>query len=209
MITMTELTMGNFVPVCRFLAEKVDEVYGHAILIYKIIVGFGMLKVVSGVFLHDTFKAAATDDELMVVQKKRAHQNHRKKMLGFYNAADTEGVGHISRRDFTGLIENPKIRTWLSAQDVEVGEGGLLFDLMDDGDDMLTAEELVQGMARLKGTARSVDLIGLLHLTSSLSSQVSKMDAKMEAKLKSLYPALCTQNTNKFSLQREASVGEL
>merc|ERR1712007_122789 len=77
MITMTELTLGNFVPVCRYLSEHIDEGYGHGILIYKVVVGFGMLKVMTGVFLHETFKAAGSDDELMVVQKKRAQQKHQ------------------------------------------------------------------------------------------------------------------------------------
>jgi len=198
MITMTELTMGNFVPVCRFLTEKVDEGYGHGILIYKVTVGFGMLRVISGVFLHDTFKAAATDDELMVVQKLRTQQKHKKKMMYLYNAADSKGLGHISHRDFVGILKSQRMRTWLSAQDVNVGDGSLLFELIDDGDDKLTAAELVQGMARMKGPARSLDMIGLMHTTShlsdmtsrlssmmsDLSSQVLRMDAKMDAKLK-------------------------
>merc|ERR1719240_1557789 len=105
-------------------------------------------------------------------------------MIALYNAADSTGVGYISREAFLGILQSQKMRTWLSAQDVEVGDGLLLFDLMDDGDDRLTAAELVRGMARMKGPARSLDVIGLMHMTSHLSSEVSKMDAKINAKLK-------------------------
>merc|ERR1719240_570583 len=97
-ITMTEITFGNFVPVCRFLNEQVNESYGYFIIAYKVAAGFALLSVVRGVFLQQTFKAAASDDELMVVQKQRAQQLHQRKMTRFFNAAAVDG--YIQREDF-------------------------------------------------------------------------------------------------------------
>ena len=37
----------------------------------------------------------------------------------------------------------------------------LVFELIDDGDQKLSAAELAQGVRRLKGTARSIDMISL------------------------------------------------
>merc|ERR1719240_2508769 len=110
MISMTELTLGNFVPICRLLTENIGEEYGHAILLYKLSVGFGMFKVMSGVFLHETFKAAGTDDDLMVVQKNRAHRKHQQKMMSLFNAADSADQGYISRQQFAEILEDPDVR---------------------------------------------------------------------------------------------------
>jgi len=175
MITMTELTLGNFIPVARFLTETIDEGYGLGILVYKVVVGLGVLRVLAGIFLHETFKAAASDDELMVVQKRRVQEKHREKMMRLFNAANPAGKGYIRRHQFANLLQDPKVKTWLSAQDIEAGDGLLLFDLMDDGDQKLSALELVQGIARLKGAARSLDVIGLMHMTSHLSSLLEKI----------------------------------
>merc|ERR1712100_294867 len=113
MITMTEITLGNFSPVCRFLAKDINEWYSHFILVYKVAVGFAMLKVLSGVFLHETFRTAGSDDELMVVQKRRAQQEHEKKMLRLFKAIDTAQSGHISRADFEHLFHhNPTLKIW-------------------------------------------------------------------------------------------------
>jgi len=190
MISMTELTLGNFVPICRLLTENIGEEYGHAILLYKLIVGFGMVKVLSGVFMHETFKAAATDDDLMVIQKNRAQRKHQEKIMSLFIAADSAEQGYLSRQQFAEILEDPDVRMWLAAQDVEVGDARLLFDLMDDGDNMLTVGKLVKGIARLKGPAKGVDVVGLMHLTSHLSTTVTKMSGRLsnlEASTKSTF----------------------
>jgi len=179
MITMTELTFGNFIPVLRSLADEVNEWYGHGVLIYKITVGFAVIRVIAGVFLYETFKTASSDDELMVVQKKRAQQKHAQKMERLLKEADSSHDGNIQRDEFQNLLKDVTVRTWLAAQEVEAGDAHLLFDLMDDGDHQLTAEELCHGMARLKGAARSIDLVGLMHMTNQVSHTVDTICSRL------------------------------
>merc|ERR1719240_630291 len=67
MLTMWELTLGNYAGICRTLVDEVHELYGFAIVVYKVVVGFAVIRVIIGVFLHETFKTASSDDELMIV----------------------------------------------------------------------------------------------------------------------------------------------
>lgn len=53
-------------------------------------------------------------------------------------------------------------RTWLAAQELPVHDPHVLFNLLDDGDAELTAEELVKGVERLKGTAKGIDLASFI-----------------------------------------------
>merc|ERR1712137_819915 len=179
MITMMELTMGNFMPVCELLIEHVDEMYGHLVLVYKMAIGFAVISVIRGVFLHETFKAASSDDELMVMQKKRAQKKHEKEMMRLFDQANVSSEAGIQRSEFQDLLQDDTVRVWLAAQDVEVGDGTLLFDLMDDGDKKLTPKELVKGVARLRGPARSLDVIGLMYMTSHLSSLTRRLEVKL------------------------------
>merc|ERR1712007_354357 len=116
MITMTELTLGNFVPVMRFLSENVNELYGYMIVVYKMIVGFAIVRVIGGVFLHETFKTVASDDELMVVQRKRSKKKHVEKMKRLVKTADKSQDGTVSREEFQTVLEDPTMILWLSAQ---------------------------------------------------------------------------------------------
>merc|ERR1719171_1919048 len=65
-LTMFEVTLANWAPACRLLSNNVSEVYGLVFVLYKLIVGFAVVKVITGVFLHETFKVAQGDDDLMI-----------------------------------------------------------------------------------------------------------------------------------------------
>mmetsp|Transcript_91499 Transcript_91499/g.127057 ORF Transcript_91499/g.127057 Transcript_91499/m.127057 type:complete len:116 (+) Transcript_91499:2-349(+) len=79
-------------------------------------------------------------------------------MKTLFEAADESGDGVIDLDEFRKIFELEEIRTWLSAQDLPVSNPDLLFRLLDDGDGGLTAEELVKGVDRLKGSAKGMDL---------------------------------------------------
>lgn len=168
MVTMFELTLGNWIPVCRFLMENISEWWCCVIILYKLVVGFGVIRIISGVFLHETFKAAASDDDLMILNKKRLQHKHQDKMRRFMQRADSSGDGGLSRQEFIDVLKSDDVKVWLSAQEIDAGDADLLFDLLDDGDETLTVGELTSGIARLKGTARSIDLFALMHMVANL-----------------------------------------
>jgi len=174
-LTMWELTLGNYAPVSNLLVVNVGEVYGYVITTYKVCVGFAVVKVITGVFLHETFRTANSDDELMIMQKRRSKSKHVKKMLQFLTAADDSNDGVLQREELKKILENPDMKVWLSAQDLDVVDVDLLFDFLDGGEGHISSAELISGVARLKGAARSIDLVGLMHMTSSLNTQMKDL----------------------------------
>jgi len=159
-ITMYELTLGNWVPCTRLLVESVAEWYGAFILIYRFAVGFATVKVITGVFLHETFQVAAMDDELMIMQKARKSKKHHEKMHYFMQQVDNSGDDIIQREEFKSALRMKRAKTWLSAiMDTEVDDGDVLFDLIAGEDEEISLDELIAGIGRLKGPAKSMDLI--------------------------------------------------
>merc|ERR1712176_1387821 len=110
MITTFELALANWGPICHFLVDNVGEWYGHVILLYKLGVGFAVVNVISGVFLHETFKVASSDDELMVVQKKRNNKKHVVKMKKLLQEADASSDGRIQRAEFHDVMQKENVR---------------------------------------------------------------------------------------------------
>ena len=55
-LSMFELTLGNWVVITRVLHEHVSEWFGPLVLVYRTIVGEALIKVVTGVFMYETFR---------------------------------------------------------------------------------------------------------------------------------------------------------
>ncbi|CAE7242440.1 CACNA1G [Symbiodinium necroappetens] len=185
MLTMFELTLANWPTAARILQENVTEWYSIFSVAYKLIVGFAAVGIINGVFMQETFKVAASDDKLMMRQKERDRSLHTKKMRTLFAAADESGDGFIDREEFCEIMNIPEVRTWLAAQELPVRDPNVLFSLLDDGDAELTAEELVKGVERLKGTAKGIDLAAFIAEYRDFASKVAeKLDLTLEYPIK-------------------------
>lgn len=161
MVTMLEVTFGNFVPVCRML-QDINEWYALVIIVYKLLVGFAAIRIISGIFMAETLRVANNNDQIMVMQKKRRQRETREKMTRLFKAADKSGDGEISLEEFLSVFENEIVKTWLSAQDLEIGDPTKFFWEIAGDDDTITAQEMISGVGRLKGFARAIDMVHLV-----------------------------------------------
>merc|ERR1711966_165424 len=58
------------------------------------------------------------------------------------------------------LMENIEVKTWLASMGLDTGDADALFEFMDkDKDRNVSIDELIEGVSKLKGAARSLDLL--------------------------------------------------
>jgi len=160
MLSMFEITLANWPPICRLLTEEVSEWFAVVCLVHKLTVGFAVVGVINGVFMKETFRVAETDDIIMVRQKTRCANLHRKNMQHLFDALDSSGDGRVSKREFRNLAEFPTVKMWLGSMDLCTDDLDTMFQLIDiNGDGGISFEELMIGVAKLQGSARSIDLL--------------------------------------------------
>merc|ERR1719150_1134220 len=99
----------------------------------------------------------------MIAESMRKHQAYLTKLEQFFADADTSGDGLISFEELQGIIADPQVEIWLRILGLEVHETTLLFNLIDDGDGLITIDEFLRGVTRLKGQSRSLDVIAIQH----------------------------------------------
>jgi hypothetical protein len=175
-VTFFEATLGNFGPIMRILSENIDEWWGLYFILYKCIGGFAIVSVITGVILHETFGVAQSDPDLMVVKERRQKRLQSNRMIRLFKAADTTGKGALNMHEFKTIVNDPFIQNWLDAMELHIDDAELLFKLIDDGDQMLTAEELLKGVSQLKGTARSMDLHAMMNDLQELKDQSDRIE---------------------------------
>jgi len=144
------------------------------------VVGFAIVKVITGVFLHETFKVAAQDDEILIMQKESGNRTMTAKMHAFFIEADESGDGLVSWEEFENIMAQERVRHWLAALDIEVADLVRLFTLLDDGDGTIGFQELLDGVHQLKGPAKSVDIVTMLLESRKRDRLLHMMDAKLD-----------------------------
>eukprot|EP00928_Gymnodinium_smaydae_P072432 TRINITY_DN55790_c0_g1_i1.p1 TRINITY_DN55790_c0_g1~~TRINITY_DN55790_c0_g1_i1.p1 ORF type:complete len:665 (+),score=113.52 TRINITY_DN55790_c0_g1_i1:161-2155(+) len=164
MLSMFEITLANWPPICRLLSEQYSEYFMILCVLHKLTIGFAVVGVINGVFMQETFKVASTDDRIMVRQKETAVKVHRAKMQLLFEEADKDGSGKLDLQEFIHVLGKPNVRTWLTSMELDTSDAVQLHNLLDeDHDGVVTMDELIRGTARLKGAARSFDLLSMVH----------------------------------------------
>lgn len=177
-LSMFEVTLGNWIPIARFLVEDVSELFVVFTLCYKLIFGFAVLAVINGCFIKETFKVAESDDQLMILQKENETRIHLAKMMKLLNAADASGDGNLTEAEFVDVCKIPEVNQWMGAQGLRIADAESLFQLIDDGSGSVSKAELITGVSRLKGFARGLDLAHLSHANNKRGIEAAQ-DSQM------------------------------
>lgn len=185
-LTMFELSVANWIPVSRTLCEDVSEWMILFVVPHKLVMGFAVVMVITGVFLRETFNVAETDDTIMRNRKERDNRYHQRSIQRVWQAADRDNNQAVDLGEFTRLLRKPKVAGWLATMGIGVDDVQTLFQLIDDGDGLLTSSEFVVGVLRLRGTARSADLALFMYEQKKLETLVELIQTRLSDTCKKL-----------------------
>jgi len=179
MLTMFEMTLGNWMPPCRALVENVSEWFMLLFVAHKLVVGFSVVSVINAVIVQETFKVATSDDRVMLMAKKRSGKTHHAKIVELFKHADADGDGALTRREMRIAFSHPDVQSYVSALDLNVDDAANLFAMLDtDNDDLLSLAELSAGMLHLRGAATNYDVQRLLRSVEAMSDEIEHLNRK-------------------------------
>jgi len=176
--TMFEITFsGGWPNYTRTIIEEVSPWYAAFFACYVGGVVFAVIRIITALFLKETLAVAASDAEMMIQQKMKDKQKFASKLQEVFRAADESGDGLVSEAEFHAFLVNPKARALFSAMELESHEVESLFEMLDDGDGSVSFDEFLQGVVRLKGTARSQDVLAILHESRKVLKNLHGLDS--------------------------------
>eukprot|EP00435_Cladocopium_sp_Y103_P036608 s1334_g9.t1 len=132
-------------------------------LTYLTLVVFAVIRVVTALFIKETLASAANDADMVMEDKRRADVETNAKLEELFLAADENQDGILSPGEFLAAMNLPSVKNFLHSMDVNIRDIGPLFEILDDGDGMITVSEFCKGLQQLKGSARAIDMVVLQH----------------------------------------------
>jgi len=161
-LTMFEATLSGCWP--NYSRKMVEDVNPWFIVFWAFYIGgivFAVTRVITATFIRETLDVAGQQADILVYERMRNRDTYLKKLQLFFSEADVSGDGFVDQWEFDAIMTNPRVRSWLSELELEVHETYALFNLIDDGDGRITYDEFIDGVVRLKGQARCVDVVAI------------------------------------------------
>lgn len=161
-LSMFELALANWPTPTRILTEELSEWFILICLCHKLTIGFAVVGVINGVILQETFKVAGSDDVIMMRQKQKEVKMIQDKMRSLLQALDHSKDGELDLAEFEIISNHPDVGLWLASMGIETNDLETLFNLLDaNNNGSVSEEELLKRVPRLRGFARSIDVLAL------------------------------------------------
>jgi len=180
-MVMFEATFSTaWVAYSRRLITEVNPFLSIFWGIYVVMVNFAVMRVISALFLKETMSVAAVDAEKMAMSRMKEKKFIADQIKAIFAEADESGDGTISVSEFTKMIYNPLVGECFDKLELEVFEVATLFQMLVSDDGVADYQEFLEGTLKLKNSARTIDIIQILHEHMKLMKVVEDLCVVVE-----------------------------
>jgi len=143
---------------------------------------FGMLNVLTGIFVDAAFQAMNNDRDNIIQTQLEEKHSLINTIRTVFQESDDDGSGQVSLEEFQTLLKNQEMKAYLDAIGIDSSEAHGLFRLLDDdGSGTVSVDEFVTGLLRVKGSAKAVDMVMLLYENRKISKKLSRIFRQMRS----------------------------
>jgi len=184
--------------------DRISTIYRCLWTFYIIFVVIGVMNVLTGIFVERACELSGLDKDLVVQAEVKRNELFVKEMKKLFREADADGSGSISWHEFKEYLENPQVQAYLCTKQLNAFDARSFFDVLRDEQEELDIEAFIVGCQRLKGQARSVDLLAVLKECQKnrrdIKALIRRLDNVVPSKVPSEIesPKLPFANSNKM-----------
>mmetsp|Transcript_67755 Transcript_67755/g.120633 ORF Transcript_67755/g.120633 Transcript_67755/m.120633 type:complete len:128 (+) Transcript_67755:3-386(+) len=100
----------------------------------------------------------------MIQNELRKKQDHVRKIRAVFKTITHGDQDLINKEDMDKVLQDPKMLAFMSSVEIDSADVEEFFNVLsNDGQDAVDIESFVVGCMKMRGAARSMDLLGLIH----------------------------------------------
>jgi len=193
--TVFELTFSGCWPnYARRIIEEVSPWYSLFYFVYVYVVVFVATRIVAALFMKETLTQYANDAETMVKERAKKSTWIKHSLSDLFEEADTNGDGCLTEDEMRALFAHPKVMLWLKELGLDASDSDALIDLIDEKDGWsVNRDDFVHGITRLRGEARSQDVVVLHNNVKRLRTHVREIRHSLDSLVQANLANLCKE----------------
>jgi len=155
--------------------KAMGDLYHFLFLFYILFATVAVLNVLTGIFVDAALDAAQCDrDSVSATLEAAQREQARAGALFFTENKDGTAATSITKEEFEEHLNTNVLKSYFHQLDIDTSEAQWLFKQLDNsGDGEVSIDELKEGLMKLKGMARSIDMVSLAHECKTYARQMS------------------------------------
>jgi len=176
------------------LIDHIHPLLGVVFALYIAFVLLAIMNVVTGVFVESAMQSAKQDKDIFMVHNVRE----------LFSNTDTDEDGLICWDEFQSQLNSREMEETLKLIDVDICQARELFQLLDvDDKGMVNFDDFLDGCMRLRGPARSIDLMTVMYehrrFAKLFASQMRHISVNLRTNLRGLAETLSDNVENSMA----------
>jgi hypothetical protein len=161
--------------------ETASSAYGALYVIYIAIMVFGVLNVITGIFVEGAIQKARSDKELAMASEMEKNKSTMKQLMYLFKELDEDHSEKVSFQEWERFTSRKDAKAALALLDLDVAKTNDIFQLIDlDNSSEVDLREFVVGCMQLQGSAKMVDVETLLRNNKKLMIACTQHFTKVE-----------------------------
>eukprot|EP00439_Symbiodinium_sp_Y106_P066228 s813_g10.t1 len=190
--------------VCDLLF-RIDILSACMLLFYIMFTIFSVLNVITGVFVDSAIQTTNSQRDIQIERELELKDSFLKSLKDFFEALDTDGNGAIHLDEIKIMLQDQTLAAYFAVLGFDEVNAHQIFHLLDDDESgEVSIQEFLDGCAKLKGQARSIDVHAIMHQYRALHRDISFVGSQLGVDLHQA--AHASRQSHWFGRQTQTSV---
>lgn len=149
---------------------------------FSLLTTYGIMHLIVSLIVEQTIAASGHSETRQKAREERQRNAEASSCTEIFMLADLDGNGDLTLAEFLEAVEtDAEVQYRFRQMGLELDAAKRLFQVIDgDGERSLKKDEFIDGCTKLKGYAKSKDLLALQHQADSMACQMNLLGAEVQ-----------------------------